>query len=218
MKKKTIIAVILFLSLTTIVFPKKILFTSFDLKEINIENNLLLEDKEIKKLLGQIYGKNLIFIKNKEIEKALIQNSFIEGFNVKKKYPNKLQIKIYEKKPIAILINEKNKFYLSEKIDLIEYRNLKNFQNLPNVFGNEREFKIFYNELKKMNFPFDIIKKFTYFNSNRWDLETSNEIVIRLPPKNYLVSLQNYLDLKAKSDFKKYKVFDYRVNNQLILK
>ena len=145
MKKKTIIAVILFLSLTTIVFPKKILFTSFDLKEINIENNLLLEDKEIKKLLGQIYGKNLIFIKNKEIEKALIQNSFIEGFNVKKKYPNKLQIKIYEKKPIAILINEKNKFYLSEKIDLIEYRNLKNFQNLPNVFGNEREFKIFYN-------------------------------------------------------------------------
>ena len=77
-------------------FPKKILTSRFDLKEINIENNLLLEDKEIKKLLSRIYGKNLIFIKNEEIEKALIQNSFIESFNIKK-IPNKLQIKIYEK-------------------------------------------------------------------------------------------------------------------------
>ena len=40
----------------------------------------------------------------------LIQESFIESFNIKKKYPNTLKIKIYEKKPIAILLKNQNKF------------------------------------------------------------------------------------------------------------
>ena len=37
-----------------------------------------------------------------------MQNDFIESFQMKKKYPNTLKIKINEKKPIAILINKKN--------------------------------------------------------------------------------------------------------------
>ena len=34
--------------------------------------------------------------------------SFIDSFNIKKIYPNTLKIEIFEKKPIAILINKKN--------------------------------------------------------------------------------------------------------------
>ena len=44
---------------------------------------------------------------NKEIQKALTQNSFIDGFKIKKKYPNTLKIQIFEKKPIAILFIKK---------------------------------------------------------------------------------------------------------------
>ena len=73
-----------------------------------------------------------------------MQNSFIESFEIKKKYPDTIKIKIFEKKPIAILFNKKKKFYLSEKIDLIEYNNFENFQDLPYVFGNQEKFKIFY--------------------------------------------------------------------------
>ena len=42
--------------------------------------------------------------------------------------------------------------------------------------------------------------------------------VIRLPIKNFENSLENYLDLEKKSSFKKYNLFDYRIDNQLILK
>ena len=72
--------------------------------------------------------------------------------------------------------------------------------------------------MKKINFPFDIIKKYTFFESKRWDLETSNGIIIRLPDNNYIESLQNYLKIKNKNSFKKYVVFDYRIKDQLILK
>jgi cell division protein FtsQ len=103
----------LFILLTTINPHQEISFNKFNLKKIEIENNSLLDEKEIKKLLVSINNKNLIFLKFKEIENALMKNNFIEGFNIKKKYPNTLKIKIFEKKPIAILINKKKKI-LSE--------------------------------------------------------------------------------------------------------
>ena len=218
MKKRKLIAVVLFILLTTITSQQKFFFSKFNLKEINIENNLLLSDKDIKNLLVIFYNKNLIFLDNKEIEKALMQNSFIDSFNIKKIYPDTLKIKVFEKKPVAILFIKKKKFYLSEKIDLIEFKSLKGYADLPNVFGNLDQFKIFYNNINKINFPYTQIKKYVQYEVDRWDLETKNNILIKLPSKNYTKSLENYLSLSVKNDFKKYKVFDYRINNQLILK
>lgn len=218
MKKKIFIATILFILLTTISSREKIVISKFNLKKIIIENNSLLKEKDIKILLASIYEKNLLFLNNNEIEKALTQNDFIKGFKLKKKYPSTLKIIIFEAKPIAVLQSKKNKFYLTENIDTIKYKNLKNFQDLPYVFGNKEEFKIFYNNLKKINFPFKLIKKYSLYESNRWDLETIDKKIIKLPSKNYKKSLVNYLNLIKKNDFIKYKVFDYRLNNQLILK
>jgi cell division protein FtsQ len=218
MKKRAVIAIALLILLTTITSQQKIVISKFNLKKINIENNFLLKEKDIKKSLVLIYNKNLIFLKNTEIKKILMQNNFIDGFKIKKKYPSTLLIKIYEKKPIAILINKKNKFYLSEKIDLIEFKFLSNYQNLPYIFGNKDEFKILYNNLIKINFPLDNIKKYILYETYRWDLETTNNTVIKLPSKNYMKSLENYLTLENQKEFKKYDIFDYRINNQLILK
>jgi len=218
MKKRLIIALSLLILLTTINSQQSLVISKFNLKTIIIENNLLLKDEDIKNLLIPFYNKNLILLDNNEFKKALMQNSFIESFNIKKKYPSTLKVKIFEKKPIAVLFNKKTKFYLSEKIDLIEFKNLQNYQTLPYVLGNKDDFKIFYSNLKRINFPLDIIKKYTLFETNRWDLETKNNQVIKLPSKNYTKSLKNFLNLKNKNDFEKYELFDYRINNQLILK
>jgi len=218
MKKRIVIALFLLILFTTINFKQSFVTSKFNLKTIVIENNLLLKDKDIKNLLIPFYNKNLIFLDNNEVKKALIQNSFIESFNIKKKYPTTLNIKIFEKKPIAVMFDKKDKFYLSEKIDLIEFKKLPNYQTLPYVIGNKDDFKIFYNNLKKINFPIDIVKKYILYETNRWDIETKNNQVIKLPSKNYSKSLENFLKLKSKNDFEKYELFDYRISNQLILK
>mgnify|MGYP001276723138 CR=1 FL=1 len=218
MKKRFVIASFLLILLTTINSQQNFFISKFNLEIIVVENNLLLKDKDIKNLLIPFYNKNLIFLDNNEIKKALLQNSFIESFKIKKKYPNTLKIEIYEKKPIAVLFNKKNKFYLSEKIDLIEFKNLPNYRTLPYVLGNKDDFKIFYKNLKKINFPLDIIKKYSLYKTNRWDLETKDNQVIRLPSKNYTKSLENFLNLKSKNNFEKYELFDYRISNQLILR
>ena len=218
MKKRLVISITLLIFLTTITFQQKIVISKFNLKKIQIENNFFVLEKDIQKLLSQFLNKNIIFLKNSEIEKALLTNSFIESFDIKKKYPDTLKVRIYEKKPIAILINKKKKYYISETIKLVEYISLTNFKNLPYVLGNEKEFKILYDNLNKINFPFDQIKRFTLYETNRWDLETKNNILIKLPPDNYLKSLENFLNIRNKKNIKKYKVFDYRISNQIILK
>jgi len=218
MKKQIVIALILLISLTTITFNHTLKLPLFNLQKIIIENNILLNEKDIRVLLRPIYNKNLLLLKNKEIGEVLMQSSFIESYKIKKKYPETLKIIIYEKKPIAILIYDKKKFYLSEKIELFDFVKLPDYKELPYVLGNKEKFKSLYINLKKIKFPLEIIDKYTLFESNRWDLETKSKKIIKLPSQDYEEKLKNYLSIKDKTNFKKYSIFDYRIKDQLILK
>ena len=75
----------------------------------------------------------------------------------------------------------------------------------------------FYQDLENLNFPVMSIKSFYYFESGRWDLLMQSDKVIKLPEKNYLSSLENFMLFKSNIEFDKYKLFDYRIQNQLIL-
>ena len=218
MKKRIVIAIALLILFSTITAQLKIEITKFNLKKIQIKNNSILNEKDIKELLIPLYEKNLIFLSYSEIEKALMQNSFIESFNIKKKYPQSLKIEIFEKQPVAILFNKKEKFYLSDKSELIKFIEDPKFKDLPYVIGEPKKFKILFETLKKLNFPINSVKKYVLYESNRWDIEIKNNQIIKLPEVNYNDSLKNYLSLANKNEFKKYKVFDFRINNQLILK
>ena len=218
MKKRIVIAIALLILFSTITAQLKIEITKFNLKNIQIKNNSILNEKDIKELLIPLYEKNLIFLSYSEIEKALMQNSFIESFNIRKKYPQSLHIEIFEKQPVAILFNKKEKFYLSDKSELIKFIEDPKFKDLPYVIGEPKKFKILFETLKKLNFPINSVKKYVLYESNRWDIEIKNNQIIKLPEVNYNDSLKNYLSLANKNEFKKYKVFDFRINNQLILK
>ncbi len=218
MKKRSLIAFLFLTLLSTIVIKPDIITSKFYIKKIEIKNNILLEKKDVKKILSEIYGKNLIFLNNKEIKSLLIKNSFIDSYEIKKRYPNILQIKIFEKIPIAILLKKKKKYYLSEKLDLIKFYDIQKYKNLPYVIGDEKKFKIFYENLKMIDFPFNIVKKYILFETNRWDIQTTDKKLIKLPTNYYNESLVNYLKLRNNNNFKKYKIFDYRVKDQLILK
>ena len=218
MKKRSIIAIALLILLSTITTQKKIYISKFNIKKIQIENNFILKDADIKKILTPLYEKNLILLDYSVIERELMKNSFVESFKVKKKYPQTLKIEIFEKKPIAIVFDKKKNFYLSEKIELIELIEEQKFKDLPYVIGDHKKFKILYETLKRLNFPLNSVKRFVLYESDRWDIETKNDKIIKLPPKNFKGSLKKYLNIRDKNEFNKYKIFDFRIKSQLILK
>ena len=218
MKNRLVIGLFLLLLFSTYKSQKLVLFDIFKIKEIKVENNFILKDKNIQKTLLYLYNENLVFLKKNNVKNALEKVNFVDSFELKKIYPNKLKIKIFEKRLIAILHLNKKKYYLDENINLIDYVDLKNYKDLPLVFGNRRSFKILYDDLKKIDFPLNIIQSYYLHDSERWDLETTRKIKIKLPSNNYVKSLKNFMIHADKENFKKYNIFDYRINNQLILK
>ena len=218
MKNRFILGITLFILFSTFISQKKITINKFKIQEIKIENNNTLEDRELVKAFSFLYNKNLIFMNSFELKKIIDKKSFIKKLEIKKIFPDKLVIKVFEKEPIAILIDKyQKKFYLGRKIDLIEYRKIQKYENLPVVEGEQNNFKILYNNLIKINFPTEQILNYRHFKLNRWDIEMMDEKILKLPTKNYTKSLINFMSIKDKTNFEKYKIFDYRLNNQLIL-
>ena len=219
MKKKLFVGLTLFIFFSTYKFKNDYnILEVFNIKKIEIVNNQILDGSEIKKDLIFLYKENIFSINEKEIKERIEKNNFIESFEIKKIYPSSIKIKIFEKKPIAILYDKKEKFFYTDKGDVIKYLKIEEFENLPTVFGNKDNFNYFYKQLAKINFPIDQIKSFYFFETDRWDLLTVNNKTIKLPIKNYGKSLKSFLRINEKDEFTKFKVFDYRINGQLILK
>ena len=135
MKKRILIGLLLLIFFSSYKPQIAYLNTRFAIQEIKIENTFILKDSIIKNDLSFLYKKNLIFLKMKKIEEILKKINFVESFEVKKIYPNKLKIIIVEKKPIAIMFSKDRKFYLSKNLDLFNFEEIENYKNLPLILS-----------------------------------------------------------------------------------
>ena len=190
----------------------------FPIKNIEIVNNKVVDSKILVKELEFLKQKNILFIDNQMIKSILVKFEFIEGFKVKKIYPKTVKITVIEKKPVAIYIDGKKKFYISEKGSLIKYTEFSEYTNLPLVFGKNINFSKIFDIITNTGFPMSEIKSFYYFESDRWDIVLNNEIIIKLPIKNYSKALKNFISINKDKNFEKFSSFDYRIKDQLILK
>ena len=217
--KKSLFWLLIFFVFFTTYKPKSsfIQNSKLNIQEIIIENNSVLDANEIKQNLTALYEKSLFFLNIEDIEIKLKNINLIESFSVKKIYPHTLKIIIIEKEPIAILQNKKKKFYITSKGDVIGFRNLDIYNNLPIVLGNGNNFYSLYKNLESIKFPLEEIKSFYFFESGRWDLIMHDNKVLKLPINNYLYSLENFMKSINDNKFDTYKIFDYRIKNQIIL-
>ena len=189
----------------------------FPIKSIIIEDTYILDKKLALDELSIIMGKSLMFV-DKEIIKQTIKNlSYVDSARIKKIYPSTIKIFIKEKKPVAIYMDKKKKYYLNEKGDLIKYIEHESYNNIPTVFGQNIEFGRIYNKLQKTNFPLLNIKSFYFFEIGRWDIITKNDKTLKLPTKNLEKSLFHFINNSDDPNFYKFKIFDYRINGELIL-
>ena len=219
MKNKLIFGIALFILFSTFISQSKFTINKFQIKEIKIENNDILKDQELINIFSFLYSKNIIFLSLYDLKKNIDQNSFIDKIEIKKIFPDKIVIKVFEKKPIAILIDKyQKKYYLGKKIDLIEFRKILKYEHLPIVKGELENFKKLFENLIRINFPTDQVLIYRHFKVNRWNIEMIDKKILKLPEKNYTKSLINFISIKDKSNFENYKIFDYRLNNQLVLK
>ena len=226
MKKiyKIILLLLSFIFLTTYT-PNEILSFKtnknffFNIKNIEISNNKIIKKADIYEKLTKVYKKNILFISHEDIAKPLKTISFLEKIEVKKKYPNKIIIKVFETKPVAIIFKNKEKYLLDSSSNLISYEDKSKFDGLPNIFGanGEKSFISFLNKLTKNNFPIEQINNFYHFQIDRWDIQFLNNKIIKFPHKDVDESIIKAIELLNREDFKKYKIIDLRVAGKIIV-
>ena len=193
--------------------------TFLKIQKIEIVNNFLIKDSEIKEKLSKIYDKNIFFVKRKDIEDPLKEINFLEKVEVKKKYPNTIIVEIFETKPVGILYKNKAKYLLDSSSNLILFEDNENFNQLPSIFGEgaKNHFIHFFSQLENNNFPIENVKKFYFFQIGRWDLQLANDRLIKFPHNNIDDAIKKFIELLNRKDFENYNIIDLRIDGKIIV-
>jgi len=192
---------------------------NFDLPKINMVNieGIEFNDNEYLKIMNLIKLNNLLSIQKSQIKEILNSNNLIEEYEVFKKYPSSLEIKI-EKTNFLASTNINGKNYLVGSNG--KFINTKDYsQNLPFIFGNfeTEKFLEFKKIILQTDFEYNKIKNFYYFPSGRWDIEMISGVLIKLPITGIKESLNLSIDLFDDIEFSNIKVLDIRQKNQIII-
>lgn len=176
-----------------------------------------IENKKLHKKIKEVSNENIFYLDKKKISETIYSNKIVEKLFVYKNYPSKLKIDIKKVNLIAITKKNNLRYYIGSNGNLIETKNLQ--IDLPFVFGNVdiKEFLKLKKIIDDSDFNFDDIKNLYYFKSKRWDLETEDGLVVKLPHHQINSSLDILLKFYEQEDFKKIKIIDFRNLNQVII-
>ena len=187
------------------------------IKNINVSGLGNYDDLILLQEIENINLINIFLIDKSEISKKINLNNLVEKYEVFKRYPSSLDIKIKKTKFLA-KINDSGKIFLVGSNGKLSENNFHNNQ-LPFIFGNPKiqEFLDFKKNIEQSKFSYDEIENLYFFPSKRWDLELKNNITIKLSKDYVKESLELAFEFLHNNDFKDIKIIDVRIKNQIIL-
>ena len=176
-----------------------------------------LENKS--KLLKKIENldlRTIFFIDIKDLIKTIESDNLIEDYKVIKKYPSTLNIYVNQTKFLGE-INKDGKIYLIGSNGKLSKKRFSN-EKLPFIFGNPSidEFLKFKTIIDNSKFSYKQIKNLYFFPSKRWDVQLSNNILLKLPVSNIDETLDYLFQLMSEEKPNTSKIIDARINNQII--
>ena len=175
------------------------------------ENMILLQDIEGLNL------KNIFFADGNDISNIISSHSLVEEYEIFKKYPSTLNIKI-QKTNFLAKISDNGKMFLvgsNGKLSDVKFSEEK----VPFIFGKPEinEFLKFKDIVDESKFSLNEIKNLYFFPSKRWDLELKNNIILKLSREYAQDSLDQAFEILNDKKFINIKVVDARIKNQIIL-
>ena len=217
-KNKIIIYLLLLfvLSTTSVKFVENQNSYSSTINQINIKGLSKTDNKKIFNELKNLFYKNILLVKKEEIQKVISKYNIIEEYSIKKIYPSTFIINIQPTEFVARLSNNDQLVGANGKL----IKDKENKEILPYIFGefNSQQFLTFKKNIAQSKFTFTKFKTLYFFPSNRWDILTNDDILIKLPQDNFVESLNLAYKVISSNDFKNKNLIDLRANNHLIIK
>jgi cell division protein FtsQ len=184
--------------------------------KINIEGLSNIKNSKISNELSKLFYKDIFFMDKKEINNIMNKYNIIEEYNIKRIYPSSINVKIKPTKYLARTSSD-NQLLVGANGKLI--KDEENTEILPYIFGefNSKDFLTLKKNIEQSKFTFKEFKTLYFFQSNRWDILTNNDILIKLPLNNSLEPLNLAYKIISSDEIEK-KIIDLRVKNNLIIK
>ncbi|MGO1652605.1 cell division protein FtsQ/DivIB [Senegalia sp. (in: firmicutes)] len=140
LKRKRIVVMIM-LSIFFIALLFMILLTQttlFTIKNINIENNNVIEKEKIILASGITRGENIFKINKKTIEKNLLNHPYIKTATIKTKFPDSINIDITERKETLVYDNNGNYIYIDNEGVILNNLSTKKDKNIPILESDDK--------------------------------------------------------------------------------
>ena len=215
--KKIIIYLSLFLIVGSInnTVLSKIRFDT--IKSIQISGLNQNQNTNLLESIKELNLKNIFFLNGNEISKIISSNNLVENYEIFKKYPYALDIKI-ERTDFLAKINNNGKIFLigtNGKLSDVKFSD----KELPFIFGKPRidEFIKFTNIIEQSKLSLNQVKNLYFFPSKRWDLELKNNVILKLSKDHTKLSLDQAFEILNDNNFNDIKIVDARIKNQIIL-
>ena len=178
---------------------------------LNKTDNAFLENE-----FTELVGSNIFTINKKSFELINSVNQ-IKSYNVKKIYPNQVNVYLESAKAIGFIKNANEFVILGNNGKIIDPETLP--KNIPEVTGTNDMKKIFQTIeiIKKSDFNIKKIKKINFFPSKRIDIELENKKKIKFPINLKIDDLNFGFRVINDEKFNQVKIIDLRIPNKVII-
>ena len=167
--------------------------------------------------LDYIRLNNLFILEKTKIIEIINTNPLIEKYSVFINYPSTLNIKIEKTMFLAKVNKDGKSFFLGSNGKLMESSQIRN--DLPSIYGDFNNENFF--NLKKIidesDISYEQIKNLFFFKTGRWDIETHEGLLIKLPKNRVEKSIKLLIEFLDQNKEKKLNLVDLRQYNQIVI-
>ncbi len=215
--KKIVIYLLMFCFLVSINNISLMNFSFPKISKIEINGLNLDEKKKIEKIIYDSNFKNIFHLDKEYLNKKINSINIIERFQIFKNYPSTLKIFIERTKILAQTKRNGSDYLIGSNGKLIENKGF--MLELPFIFGDLdiSEFLKLKIKIDSSLFEFSEISNLYIYKSKRWDIETRNGNLIKLPKNNIEEILNLYVRMSNEKRINEKTIVDFRQKNQIIL-
>ncbi len=202
----------------------------FNITEIKIIGNNYLTEEEVIDITGLKTDTNILNYRINTIENNLLKCDWIQKVKIRRSLPSTYEIEIQERKPIFLVINKNELYYLDSKGQYIAKVENGRFISLPVLYINNataNEINLlpeFINDLEISKFPY-ALKDISWVNINElYGFELfieENNLILQIDFKNFGENIKNLVkvleDLKKRNEIKKVRKIRAAFNKVMII-
>ena len=184
----------------------------FKVSNIQIQGDIINIDE-----INNLKNKNIFFIDKTLVNNILNNYSILKNIEIKKIYPNTLNIQLELAKPIAKIFSNNNFLYLGDNGKI--FSSILSDTLVPEIQGvsSLESLNKLLNTIYNSPFNMDEINIIKIYPSQRFDLKFKNEKIIQFPKNVNKEFMNNAFHFYNTKNISK-KIIDMRLEKKIILK